>query len=355
MAATAKAKTAKSAPPEEPNLGSFVRARKLDGFKRVHNILRPYCERELTRAQGAATAISARRQGDLIAGPHGAVLTNDGRDQNRSAIKRELTEFQNSTFSNPNREAELRLQLQEIDAENEADAKETAEVLEGVPGLQKLIDRCPLFIRDCGETRVAEVAIPKGVGDGRAFDKIKAEQAAVAAQFEKTELAPRALQEMKDRLRDALPEIFKVGYRTINLDKIALPDAGNPRIEFNGKSVRDPISGSLIELPTANEFVAFMFEDKFTQICEKKLEAFAKRQGNGITSEERKTQLRALAEKRFDLHLKLVGEWEACRAKRIPVALPGDLSLFAFCGLKPRRRRDYFAPLERDSARFMRD
>jgi hypothetical protein len=153
----------------------------------------------------------------------------------------------------------------------------------------------------------------------------------------------------------ALSEIFKVGGRTINLDKITDPDAGVPKITFNAESTRDHVTGAVIEHPTAAQLAALLSEEVFKEICIRKLKSLAEREGKGISADERKAKLAALADKRFELHLKLVGEWEACRAKRIPVVLPGNLSFFAFCGLKPRRARDYFVPVERESQRFMRD
>src|SRR5262249_23641397 len=154
------------------------------------------------------------------------------------------------------REAEIRRQIAEIDDLNKSDAIEAAENTRGVSSLRKLLERARPFIRDYGDTRVSEVAIPEGTGDGRIFDKINAEQEKIATEIESVELAPRTLAEMKDRLKAALPEIFKKGGRTLNLDRIALPDVGLPKIEFTGESFRDPVTGGVIELPTAAEFVA---------------------------------------------------------------------------------------------------
>lgn len=346
--ATKPTKKARPAPKTETEAAPVskhgTRANKSINFKLIYHNLLPLARSEKDKSQAIRKNLSAKHDGDPIPGPDGKYIgfSGDGRRDRIAGLDTELNNMLNSSFVDKERVKALETERAELKNEHAQEMAESSSIVRAENNWKELEERGTKFIRDAGHTRVVEVEVPEGDGDARSFDPLLVEDTKCIKAEEAVLLLPRVWEEQVTRLETALPEITKPGLRSVNLDRIVDPDAtGLPKIQFTGEAFRDPVTGGVIEIPSSSELIAAMFPNEFRKFCLAKMKRYYERNGSeGITSDERKRKLVAIRQKRFNLHLKIVGEFRSCRAKGIPVVLPGNLNLFAYCGLKPVRDRD---------------
>lgn len=314
------------------------RLKRLSCYARLEDENIPQLERSIAKRLGVRKALQEANTGTIQwIGSRAMGANEDGLNHDLAAVTRELNSLLNTTHPDPEREKSLHKRERQIRKEMADNQAAASEELRSEAEEKRLLERALKFRRQKANVRVVEVNVPTGKGDARVYLDLIAQDAKLAKAEDKVKESPPDTEEQIADFRADADDKEKRGRRAINLDGFAEPD-GKKKIVFGGQVFRDSATGALVETPICGELFVALFPKEFRAFCEAKLRGHAERSGEtGITKAEREKKLAELRRKRFDVALKIEGEYRACADRGIGVVRPGNLNLFALLGVKPVR------------------